>query len=268
VPSAPTSATVTTTLSVRNALFVNWGTPSSNGGSAVIGYRIEQSTDGTNWTTAVANTGATTQWYARGLTNGQAYQFRISAMNSNGYGTPTIVSGTPMFAPSMPLNQNIVAGDRRATVSWSAPADNGGSPISGYRVEACVESSTNYCSNANVFNVVIANTGLVNSYTVTGLTNGTIYAIRVFAINDVDINTYQHAYEYLLARPAAAPIAPNVVYTTTGNRFINLFWGGATANGYTITGYKVEQTVDNGATWTTSSSTRNTPSQSLAALFA
>ncbi|MEI8287556.1 MAG: fibronectin type III domain-containing protein, partial [Actinomycetes bacterium] len=202
-------------------------------------------------TTTVANTGATTQWYARGLTNGQAYQFRISAMNIDGYGTPTIVSGTPMFAPSMPLNQNIVAGDRRVTVSWAAPADNGGSPISGYRIELCVESSTNYCSNANVFNVFVANTGLVNSYTVTGLTNGTLYAVRVFAINDVDTNSYPYAYEYLIARPASTPVAPNVTYTTTGNRYVILNWGGATANGYAITGYKVEQTTDNGATWTT-----------------
>ena len=127
----------------------------------------------------------------------------------------------------------------------------------------CIRDS--YCSNANVFTTVIANTGLVNSYTIAGLTNGTLYAVRVFAINDVDSNSYQYSYEYLLARPASAPIAPNVVYTTTGNRFINLYWSGATANGYAITGYKVEQTADNGVSWTTifSSISGTTPTESL-----
>ena len=38
---------------------VTWTAPGDNGGSAVSGYRIQSSTDGTTWTTPVADTGTT-----------------------------------------------------------------------------------------------------------------------------------------------------------------------------------------------------------------
>lgn len=53
------------------------------------------------------------------------------------------------------------------------------------------------------------------------------------------------------------------MYTTTSNRYINLYWSGATANGYAITGYKVEQTADNGVSWTTIAANTFSTAESL-----
>ncbi|MTA29075.1 MAG: hypothetical protein F2562_09505, partial [Actinobacteria bacterium] len=264
VASAPTSATVITNASIPNALFLNWGTPTSTGGYTIAGYRVEMSTDGTNWTVAQANTGLTTQWNVRGLTNGQTYQFRISAITAAGYGAPAVVSGIPQFEPGVPLGTSVVAGDRRLTVSWSTPSNNGGSPITGYRVELCTESSAQVCDNDAFFVTVSSNTGLVNSYTITGLTNGTLYGVRVSAVNDIGVSAFGYAnFRYVLGRPFSTPIAPNFLYTTSGNRFLDLNWGGATANGYPILGYRIEMTADNGVSWSTVSANTFSTSTSL-----
>ena len=251
VASAPSNALATVSASRRNSLYIDWGAPAYTGGYSVVGYRIERSTDGRTWTVVQANTGITTSWYANGLTNGQAYQFRISAITRAGYGEPAIASGTPMYVPSQPLNVTTVAGNQKIDVTWSAPVDDGGSPIIGYRIDLCTESSANVCATAGNWTTKTANTGLVTRYTVSGLTNGTTYAVRVYAVNEVGPSDQGSTYTYLLAIPAAPPIPPYYAYVTAADRSLTLTWGGANANGYAILGYRIEMTADGGTTWTT-----------------
>ena len=75
--------------------------------------------------------------------------------------------------PGSPTNLTATAGNAEATLSWSAPTNNGGSAITGYTVKY---------SNGTA----IATTGAgTTSYTVTGLTNGTSYTFMVTANNIV-----------------------------------------------------------------------------------
>ena len=75
--------------------------------------------------------------------------------------------------PGSPTNLTPTAGNAQATLSWSAPTNNGGSDITGYTVKY---------SNGTA----IATTGAgTTSYTVTGLTNGTSYTFMVTANNIV-----------------------------------------------------------------------------------
>ena len=66
----------------------------------------------------------------------------------------------------------------RLTVSWEAPASNGGSDITGYTVQ-WKESSNSWDTAADVSSATTTET----SYTITGLSPGTEYTIRVLATN-------------------------------------------------------------------------------------
>ncbi|CAN5601794.1 hypothetical protein BH23ACT3_BH23ACT3_21350 [soil metagenome] len=65
-------------------------------------YRIEQSLDGTNWTTAVADTATTaTSRQITGLTPGATVRFRVAAINAVGTGVVSL-SSAPAVVPTPP----------------------------------------------------------------------------------------------------------------------------------------------------------------------
>jgi hypothetical protein len=80
------------------------------------------------------------------------------------------LSGTATI-PDAPTNANAIAGTNQATVSFSAPANDGGSPITGFTVT----------SNPSG----ITATGTQSPIIVTGLASGTTYTFTVTATNSV-----------------------------------------------------------------------------------
>lgn len=72
--------------------------------------------------------------------------------------------------PGSPTSVSAVAGNGQATVSWTAPATDGGRAITRYAVSASPGSAA-------------ATTAGATNVTVTGLTNGTAYTFTVVAIN-------------------------------------------------------------------------------------
>ena len=67
---------------------LSWEEPMWDGGVyEITGYTIQQSTDGTNYSTIVADTGNTdTAKVVTGLTNGTTYYFKVAAINQIGTG--------------------------------------------------------------------------------------------------------------------------------------------------------------------------------------
>jgi fibronectin type 3 domain-containing protein len=112
-----------------------------------------------------------------GLTNGTTYTFKVAAANIVGTGAQSAASNavTPIGFPGAPTIGTATAGNAQATVTWTAPASNGGSAITGYVVTPYIGTSAQ--SPTTVGNVLTA--------TITGLTNGTTYTFKVAAANIV-----------------------------------------------------------------------------------
>ena len=87
-PEAPTGLMAAENGQTR--IDLSWSAPSSDGGSAITGYRIEVSEDRTDWSDLVVNTGSTATSYSHtGLTAGSTRHYRVSAINSAGTGPPS-----------------------------------------------------------------------------------------------------------------------------------------------------------------------------------
>ncbi len=76
-----------------------------------------------------------------------------------------------------------MAGFRQATLTWSAPTDNGGSPIVGYEYTYLVGPFGSTQTDKGVWYPIPGSTGSTTSYTVTGLRNGYSYTFKLRAVN-------------------------------------------------------------------------------------
>ena len=246
-PGAPTG--LTATASGTTAINLSWSAPGSTGGSAITGYNIEVSPNGTSgWTDQVANTNSTATTYAHtGLAAGDTRYYRVSAINANGAGTASNVDSatTDATAPGAPTGLTATAsGTTAIDLSWSAPASTGGSAITGYKIEVSSDGGSSWSD-------LVANTSNANTtYAHTGLTAGTTRHYRVSAINANGTGVPSNVDSATTG--ATAPGAPTgLTATASGTTAINLSWSApASTGGAAITGYRIEVSSNGGSSWT------------------
>ena len=103
VPTAPRDLNATAV--GDNRINLTWDAPSSNGGSAITGYKIEVSNNGrTNWTTRVANTGSSNRTHSHtGLSAGDIRHYRVSAINASGTGPHSNVDSATTGLPTVSI---------------------------------------------------------------------------------------------------------------------------------------------------------------------
>ena len=76
--------------------------------------------------------------------------------------------------PGAPTGLTATPGNAKVDLAWTAPASDGGSPITGYRI---------YRGTTSGAESLVATLGVVTTYTDTGRTNGTTYFYQVAAVN-------------------------------------------------------------------------------------
>ena len=190
-PGAPSD--LAATANGQTQIDLSWTVPSSNGGSAITGYRIEVSSDGgTGWSDRVNNTGnGNTTYFHTGLAPGSTRHYRVSAINSAEAGNASNVASattdaqvTPPTGTTSEAPQSLQAapGNAQATLTWEAPDNDGGSAITGYAYRY-KESGGDFIAYTDIPE---SGSGEANarSYMVTGLTNGQEYVFHLRAVNE------------------------------------------------------------------------------------
>ncbi|HEV2193470.1 MAG TPA: fibronectin type III domain-containing protein [Nitrosopumilaceae archaeon] len=185
VPAAPAGLTASAVNATR--INLSWTAP-SNGGSPITGYKIEYKVGLGIYSTLTTISGnATTSYSHTALIPSTAYTYRVSAINAIGTSTPSAEASatTPALVtvPAAPAGLTATAvSPTQINLAWSAPS-NGGSPITGYKVEVKV-------GTLGTYSVLAANTaGTTTTYSHTGLTVITAYTYRVSAINAIGTST-------------------------------------------------------------------------------
>jgi hypothetical protein len=190
VPIVPGKPTNLVAVAGNATVSLTWTAP-DNGGSAITGYTMTETEAGLGPVTC-SMTGATSCTVG-GLTNGTEYTFTVTATNAVGTGPASDPSNkvnpvNPVTAPDAPTGVTATGGLGSASISWTAPASNGGSPITLYTVTSAPDGKT--CTTSDAL-----------SCTVAGLTSGTTYTFTVTATNAVG------------AGPASDPSTGVLVFT-------------------------------------------------------
>lgn len=243
VPAAPTTAVTalanTTTIASatpNGSALVTWTPPTgiSSQQLVITGGGVVRSITGIGRTVASRT--------VTGLTNGTSYAFQVVAVNVFGASPPSASSNAviPLGPPQAPTVVAATRGNAQATLTWVAPASDGGSPITGYDVQVRTGAVV-LDPVVNAITVTITGTTAV----VTGLKNGTAYNFRVRAVNVNGPGVLSAASNTVT--PATMPDAPVLGAVTSGapggaltvtmNWTPPVFNGGAAISGYTVSAY-------------------------------
>ena len=188
VATAPSELIISNAVGGDTEATVTFTAPASTGGTAIAGYTVTSSPGG------ITATGVSSPITIQGLTNGTAYTFTVTATSTASSASNPV---TPASAPDAPTIGTATGGDTQATVTFTAPANNGFAAITGYTVTS--------------FPGGITKTGASSPITITGLTNGTPYTFTVTATNSVGTGAASAASNSVT--PATVPSVTNL---TTG----------------------------------------------------
>lgn len=198
---------------------------------------------------------------------GGKYTVEVTCTNSAGEGLPSNKGSFTFASPAAPGNVDVEAGNRKLTVSWTRPENNGGFEIVGYNIylnndkEATAAVSWEK-TEENTYQLYVNDLrdasvgpqpygtpqGDLFSFTVVieGLANGNAYTAQVTAVNEKGEGPSESNGEPDI--PVTQASAPqNVTATAESGSVIKLSWsrplnnGGSAITGYVVRAYKVSE---------------------------
>ena len=166
-----------------------WTAPTATGGSPITGYKLQYCVAGTgadgcdtNGWTLITTMGTGTDYTISGLAANTTYQVQVAATNIIGDSdwSPSSSAQTA-DVPSVLIRPAVVVSGLSFLVSWSAPSDDDGPEVTGYKVRHCVDSTGCASPDWTVSTLV----GPDTSTTITGLLANTTYQVQVAATNNI-----------------------------------------------------------------------------------
>jgi hypothetical protein len=149
-------------------------TASDSGGVWKVDFQIDGVTQAT-----VSASPYIYPWNSSSVANGS---HTLTALISDYAGNTTTSTATitvqnaASTAPAAPSLNSANAGNGSVTLAWSAPASNGGSAVTGYRV---------YRSGTSGGETLLTTLGSVTTWTDSGLSNGSTYYYKLSALNAI-----------------------------------------------------------------------------------
>jgi len=236
IPGAPQNLTAAGN---KGYVIVTWQAPSSDGGSAITGYKIWRGADAGS-IVAIANVSAGTLTYNdTAVMNGQTYAYAVQAINAIGSSPASNIANasTPASEPNAPQSVATVGHDGYVIVTWQAPSSDGGSAITGYTVWRGPDAG----SLSPIANVT-ADTLIYND---TAVTNGETYVYAIQATNAVGSSL---ASSTAIATPGVVPSAPQNLVAAGHDGYVIVTWEAPSSNGTgALTGYKLWRGPDAGS---------------------
>ncbi|MEP6463554.1 MAG: fibronectin type III domain-containing protein, partial [Frankiaceae bacterium] len=175
-------------------------------------------------TVPTGTTGATLESYAGERSGWLTSAATLTPPTNGGYTLGSVVPAAPAIGTAS-------AGNASATVTWTAPTSTGGSPITGYTVNAYAGTSTTPAATATA-------AAAATSLSVTGLTNDTAYTFTVSATNAV--GTGPESARSNAVTPIGPATAPGMGTAAPANTAAVVNWTPPTSTGgATITSYRV-----------------------------
>lgn len=246
--SAPRNLSADST-SQNNRVIFTWQVPENTGGAAVSSYRLEYSANGTSWFGIAITSGLTAT--VSSPPKGTTYTYRVFANTPAGLSdasnlvTVTVAASKP-DSPS-PRSANF-ASDGSVLLTWSAPSDNGGSPITGYRVEMS--------TNATTYADLTTTAGNVLSATAPRANPGVVVSFRIYAITALGESNASSVVR--LQTPFLKPTAPLNFTAVDNGSSVAVAWAvPENLGGATSASYRVMFSRDAGATWSVSTVTNS-----------
>ena len=226
VPTGPEDV-VAGTMGSGN-ISLTWSAPSSDGGSAVTGYRIYRGGSAGS-ETFLASVGAQSIFLDSGLSTDQTYYYQVSAVNGVGEGARSEEASVFLSAalPTSPQDLVAIGSDSKVSLSWSAPDRDGGLGVSAYKVyRGTTAGGETYLGTASAL-----------AYNDASVINGQRYFYQVNALNAVGEGSRSSEVS---ATPFGLPKMPQDLEVRAGNGRAVLTWSAPSdTGGVPIVGFNI-----------------------------
>ncbi|MDQ1520633.1 MAG: hypothetical protein QOI55_1706, partial [Actinomycetota bacterium] len=244
-PTAPQNLTAASSSTLIGAVDLAWQVPTSPGTFPITDYVFERSVNGGSFSAPISVGHTTPLTYtdtACGAGNICAYKVAAVAAGTGAFSNTATAEGATV--PSAPQTLAATPGTQFGYVdlTWQAPADNGGRPITAYYLERSLDGGSTWPANFSL--------GAVLSYTDTTCGAGVSCTYRVSATNSLGTGPLSNT-----ATAIGTNLSPplNLTATTSGAPSwtlggVDLSWQPpASDSGFPIQGYEFRYKIGAGA---------------------
>ena len=198
------------------------------------GFKVERSTDGTNWSAIATLASNAASFSDTGLSPGVTRQYRVYAFNATAvsdYSNQASITLVPVSPSGLTAT---AASAGQISLTWTDVSGE-----SSYKVERSLDGVT--------WTQIASTLGNVVSFQNTGLSANTTYSYRVRATNNGGDSGFSNVASATTLATTSLPTAPSslVAAAVTKSR-VNLTWIDTASN---EDGVKIERSSDGGKTW-------------------